>query len=284
MLEDRFLIHQQAALMFTTIKSLPLTFYSAPFYANLLRFKKGIGARFMLVQIFLMLLAAAILITPNIPNAKKQYADIINRLPDITISNQKLSMNETSPYSVRLGEGPQNPLIIFDTTSNDYDAINLESRMKAKNALVLVTSDFIAIHTDKKTELHNFSDFNEAGKTIKVDHDDWVKFGKAMLSWMLPIIFVSGFLGLFIWQLIATFFQGLVVLFFALFSPFKPDISGAMRLSAAAGIPVGVMDFLFQVTMKKGLPFLASAPLWIALIIFGLHAANKASTSSDKLN
>jgi len=274
--------------MLSFVKSIPQTFYSRTFYASLIRRGQGIGAGFIVLQVLLSLSIPAVRMIAMLPTLQEKTAIICDHLPDLTLKDNKLSIDRPSPYNVPIFEdNDKKPFsILFDTSPHAADVVEIDKQMKAENLLALVTSDFFVVRKQGGIEIHNF---NESIKTdASITHDQWVYYGKMLLAWGIPLFFilmvVISLIGVFVVTAVKSLFVKLFALILTITPDFSitPDFAGGMRLSAAAGVPMSLIGFLLSAVnalAQKSHPF--SIPtyvdliVWVVLVVYALMSANK---------
>lgn len=276
--------------MLKALQSIPQTFYSRDFYANLILHGKGIGMGFILLNLLFSYVGPMLVQLPKLPEAQHAIEDFFDRLPDVTIKNHKLSIDRNSPYAVEMGEidedqEEQNSFVVmFDTSRESKDIAVLTEEMKEKNIFVLLTSDFAAIRKNRgdAVEIHDYNNI----ENTEITHDRWLEIGGKVARYF-PLIFVVAIIPIFLIYLVFTFFKGLIVKVLALFFRNRPELAGAMRLGAAASIPVSVVScaLAFIGALSKSAPIVLPAfmtfIIWIGLVVFGLSAANKAAAQPN---
>ena len=268
------------------IQSIPQLFYGSAFYADLILRSKGIGMRFILLQVFLACVIPASLLLFPAPDLQQKVVDVFNRMPDITIKDQKLSIDRPSPYSIEVKEGEDaSASIVFDTAPLAADSTEIERKMHAQNAMALVTSDFIAVLSGATVNVYSFHNFGQSlGQSTVITHEDWVKLGKKSFSTIVGVIVLFTFASILATVFIASFVVRLLSLFFTV----RPELPAAIRLSAAAAIPFALFDFLLKVTVllthqlpSYTLPPGSGAIVWLAFVVYGLASANKEVAPPD---
>jgi hypothetical protein len=221
-------------------KDIPRTFFVLSFYAELITRGKGIGIGFMLVQVFLTLAVPSLSVIPYMSTAQLAIDNVFDQFPVVTLKSYKLSIDCPSPYTVDLfPDGKKRSSIVFDTDAHEMNVADVEREMADKGSVALVTSDYIALRKSSSIELHNYSEYQTAKSNLVINHEQWVEIGKKLLVYGLPVALFLGMLGCIIATLIVNFFKAVIIKFVALFFTVKPDCSAAMRLSAAAAVPVG---------------------------------------------
>lgn len=258
------------------IKNIPLIFYSSAFYADLVRKGKGIGIGFILLQVALTILVPALVAIPTMSVAHRQITSIFDRFPDVTIKDQKLGIDRTSPYSVDIQSSDKKiASIVFDTSSRERDLTGIKHEMDEQKIVALITSDFIAMPDKSAIKLYNVSDFSKADKSSTViTHEKWVSFGKNLVVWGFPFLFVLTLSFTLIGSLMLTAFKAIVITMMALFCTLKPPFAASMRLAAAAAVPSTLYALLFSVFNQPQHVFIGIL-IWFTYAIFGLASANK---------
>lgn len=257
--------------MLAFIKTLPLTFYSAPFYANLCRRSRGLGLGFLLIASLLGLGQAAVHYAFPIKSLWKERTAIFESLPPVTIQNGQLSIDAPSPLTLTFLEGKEGgPFkLVFDMEADSSDTNKIAKRMDDESLFLLATRDKIFLY-DKSTARVEATSVSTMKRTT-ISHENWIEAGKLFSVFVpLSISFSMGlllFLGHFVTALAGAL--GLYVLMPLL----KLDLpfSALFRLAAAAKIPVGV---LFLIVPPNPL---IQLPLWLGFALFGLLASRQAA-------
>jgi hypothetical protein len=266
--------------MLTTLKSLPQTFFFAPFYAALVRQGRGIGLGFIVLLVLFSYAVPALLQAPALPAAQMKIEGFFGRLPGVAMKDAKLSIDKPSPYTVEVkSDDGQAFVIVFDTTYQETSIAALEQDMAKNKTDIFVTSGFVAIkkrQNGNQIEFHSFRDAQEKD-AFEINHEKWTTIGK-LIALYFPYIFVLALIPVFLAFLVLTFFKGLLVKLLALFFTTKPDLSGSMRLAAAAAMPPALINLLLVLVktgFQNGLPGMSGFLFWLALAIFGLWSANR---------
>ncbi len=270
--------------MWASLKSVPLTFYSRQFYADLILRGKGIGLGLMLVFVLITYGGPMLLGLPRLPAMQDEIRAFFDRFPDITIKDEKLGMDRESPYGIALNPEEKQPVILmFDMNYRANDKATLERDMAEKNIIILVTPDHVVVRKapgENGIELHSYGSISK--KDTVVRHDDWLKIGDSIAK-QLPFFFALLLFPLFGFTIIATFFKGLAVKIVATFFRIRPDLKASMRLAVAASLPPAVLGLALY--FVKGLgehppsawTNIAGILVWFGLVVFGLACADKDS-------
>ncbi len=268
--------------MLAAFKSIPLTFYSRQFYADLILRGKGIGLGLMFVFVLLNYAGPMLAWTPTLPKTQKSIVAFFEQLPDITVKDKKLSLDRSSPYAVDLKFENEEPFVLmFDTNYQITDVATLESYMKSKNIAVLATAEYLVVrkNNDKSgIEIHDYSNVDKKG--VEIRHDQWTTIGQNVARYF-PLIFVVALIPLYLLTLVGAFFKGLAAKLLSLFFKIEPDVASCMRLAVAASLPPATLGFFLAIvksaTGHHALPAqgFAGFVIWFGLVIFGLVCADK---------
>lgn len=258
--------------MIDFLKSLPLTFYSVPFYQTLVKSGKNIGLGFLLVATFLNLFQLAFSFTEPVRAFLDEREAIFESLPAIKIQNGKLETDPPAPVEIKFLEkvdgGPIR--IVFDMSSERTDADALGPKMDEEKIAVMATKDKIIIRDfgNKKSETTEVQTLQDT----EITHEKWREIGNFVASLFLPSLaaFSTGFL--FLSHLLTAFFGGVLLFIMAPFFKLDVPFVGLLRLAAAAKVPVAVVSLF-----ASGLP-LIHLLLWFGFAAFGLLACRKAAS------
>ncbi len=262
--------------MLQTLKSLPLTFYSAPFYRQLITSWKGIGLSFLLVATLLN----ALNIGTKMPYTLfgEDYKEIFAEFPDVSLKDGIMSMEAPSPqeFSIfeKIEDGPFK--VVFDMSKPLNDIEILKKKMEKEKIFVLVTPTNLAIKAPQQenVELQTFEGVDD---TI-ITQEEWLKIENIFVTLIAPstlIFYISAiFLNHFLTALAGAVFLLLVSQLFKIKSNFK----GMLRLAAASKVPLATFSLFVA-------PHLALQGLvWLGFAAFGLLAARKPVGKEDKIS
>ena len=267
--------------MLQTLKAIPLTFFSRAFYFDIVHRWKGIGIGFVFLLVLFDYGAPLALSSSLIPEFQNETERFFDSFPDIKISQGKLSMDSASPaiveFQVTGDNGKKDSLVLlFDTSFQSNNVNDISKYLDDKKANILVTTDYFAMQkTNGSVEFHTFQEIDK--EPIEIKHDKWHSIGTSIAGF-IPYFIALMFIPIFAFILSITFAKALIVKLAALFFKKEPDLSGAMRLAAAAAIPPSILRILFLLIGNEALNRFHGSPsflLWLALAIFGLWCANK---------
>ncbi len=257
--------------MLAFLKQLPLTFYSAPFYAGLVKTGKGIGLGFIFVAALLALTRSTVDFAKPFLAFWDEKEALFESMPDVLIKNGELSIGSPSPKEIPilsgLEEGPFK--ILFDTSLDSSDTNRLLQKMDEEKIVALVTKEKIILRGDK-TVPPDVKDVKTL-KDVEIKREDWERAARVASRYFFPVLFVATGLLIFLNQLLFAFIGALPLRLAGYFFKVPASLASAMRLSAAARIPGAVLLLLVP---PHPLFLLA---LWIGFAAFGLLAAKKAA-------
>jgi len=219
--------------------------------------------------------SAVLLVKPGM-KVLDMIPEIAAGLPVSTFKDHKLSIDQPTPYSVRLpetkGEEKTKPAaikeqILIDTNYKIDDVNALTKKMRDEKIIILFTADKMVTFKNPGQELRIQS--LESMPDITITHDLWMDYAKKTVFWA-PVFFglIMAF-SVFLVNFIKVVIGALFAMFINLFSKSMKDFSGAMRLSAATSIPISIIFLLIPSQP------LVKTPLWLAYIIFGAFCARQ---------
>lgn len=260
--------------MFAFLKSLPLTFYSIPFYKALVNKGKGIGLGFLAIVVLVNLVTMGLLLAKPYMAFWGEEKALFEALPEVTVENGQLSMDAPSPKEIAiLNQTEGGPLkILFDMNADSADVNALTKKMAEQNIVILATKDKIIIY-DKSRNKPDISEVSTFSDT-KVTHEKWMKIEKAFNLFFAPALALVLAFVLFAAHLLTAFAGAVLLLIIAPLFKLNPSFAAAMRLASAAKVPVAVF-FLFLPPIR-----LMQLLLWFAFAAFGLLASRERPVKS----
>lgn len=247
------------------LKKLAGTFYAPPVYNGIARDEQGIGARYILLTTAAMLAVVMITVFKSgiFDIGFKKLPAVMQTFPVVTIRDSKLSIDKPVPYTITLPETEVKAVV--DTNYHMQDLATLATKMEREKIVVLVTeSAFITRTQDGELRVKDFAGMKLGDGVIT--HETWDKLADMLATWGLPVLvtFIIVFSGaaIFLYGLIATFMSAVVVSLLSAILRTNLAFDAAMRLAAAARVPVTVITLLPFVSV--GL----SWGIWLAYIVF----------------
>ncbi len=283
--------------MTNTFKAVILSFYSGHFYGEQARDRKGIGMKLIFALSFLttLILLLSLWTSGLYSQAHEALAKLpalVETLPAFTVSKEgKLSIDKPVPYRVNFGTSPDDVWIIIDTSYHVSDINALEQYMRQNKVMLLLTEDKIVSRNTRKVrgqqtqlddslQISNIKDY----QALSITHDNWRTLASVVIRWGMPsftaFLCFAVFIGASISNFISTLFTAIVVRFLGFISRAGFDYAGAMRLSAAARIPVTVICMLPIFIGHMELHGLTGWLLWSIYLLFAVFAVRLHSPKS----
>ncbi len=248
---------------FAAYKAPFYTFFSAPFYRDLLKNGKGVGILYLLIlsSIFWSMQTAKIFAVMQMGVNGPEVTQFVAQIPVMKTTNGKFSIDKSSPY------------IIFDEKKGPGIVFDIKGKMKTladtKGATVLVTEDYLVARKSTGVEESipwaKFPDF----AVTKAMVEDWR--GK-ITPICTAVVWATG---IFVWfgHVVLALIYGLVGL---IFDKRKVGFRAMMRLAAFAMTPSIIFSVLQELTgFRVPLYALISIIMQIGFMYFGYQAFEK---------
>lgn len=251
--------------MLLTLKNLHLTFYSAPFYRQLITSWKGVGFGFLIIAALLNLVS--IIINIQFTQIETSVRELFSELPDIEMTDGTLSMSAPSPYQIdimkKAEEGPY--LIIFDMKETEEDLTTLMTRIHKEKIILFVTPTQIILNnlSQNKADIKSFHGMNDFTMT----RENWTQFGENIISYLAPSMAIPLFGIMLTQHLFTTFICAGFLLLLSMILKFQTQFTNMFRLAAAAKIPVATLSLLVTPDLAM------QGVIWVGFALFGLLAA-----------
>lgn len=246
--------------MMRLFKDAALSFYSGSFYGELARQRRGIGLRHVFLLTFILLFMGTLALYlsggfAKVHDGLERLPALVKSLPAITVKDGKLSIDKPVPYKLDLGSPPQSYWLVIDTGYKVEGLEELEQYMRKDHIVILMTADkIISRRLARKAGQNEFtstiemSDIRENQTILSFTHNNLQTLAQAVEDWGVPVfIWVAlgaGFLAMFITNLLSTFMTAVVVMILGLTAQVGFEFAAAMRLSAAARIPIMILSLI----------------------------------------
>ena len=261
-------------------KAVALSFYSGSFYGELARRGKGIGiglvsllSLLMCMGFFLTLFASGLY--SDARDGLANLSALSETLPAITVQDGKLSIDKPSPYTLTFGKAPDDEHIVIDTSYKETDSGAIRKYMDQHRIMLLVTANkmmrYVHHSEDGQAQAGGDLQISELKDTqpFSITHDNWRALAASANGWGMPLLtlfaFVTMFIGVFLYNLFATLFSGIAVMFFDFAAQTNLEFSAALRLASAFRIPV---TFLSVVPVLLGMYPLVGISGWILWMLY----------------
>jgi hypothetical protein len=253
---------------FSIIHPLYMAFFSKALYRDVGRSWKGYGLVYLFSVVGLCMIPFALLAQSAVSDyLNKEAPRIIRQMPEITVSNGKLSIDRPEPYFVR-DEQTGEPFIIFDSGDKAGPA------QRAKVPILVLKSEIVVRGERGKIKRLDLSDVKEFHADRRLLYEWLDAFGDSFAAVFYPLA-----------VLISFAFRVVEALVFAaagsIFTRSQntrlayPDL---VRLSAVALTPPMVVGACFNLAGAT-IPFwwLAGIPISLAYLYYGMSASSERS-------
>jgi len=269
--------------MANVFKDAAQSFYSGTFYGELARTRKGIGVGMIVLLTLLvsLLMCSGLLLDTRLHRAISQFPQVAAGLPKVTLNEaHKLSIDKPVPYRIDIGDKTKSIWVVIDTNYKLSDGT--AQYMRQNNILALIDADETVLARTERGELEVY-DFKES-QPFTIAHDQWVRLGAAVAQWGVPVLaaafFISYSIGMFILNMAATLLTAMVMMAMDVLTRVKLEFPSAMRLAAAARIPVNVLPI---VPVLFGVPGLAAGSGWVLWGLYVVFAVCAVRIHSSRL-
>lgn len=233
-----------------------LSFFSKSLYQDIAQNWKGSG----FLYLFLLVLICSIPITVKfhlaLSDVPAEIDPVIQQIPDITLKNGTISIQEPQPYFINDPSQQDSPVIIIDTTGK-------YTSLEGTDARVLVTGTKVFA----KDRIYDLSGFSEIEK-FTVTKEGIGAVIKIFCDWFALISFPFFLIFLYLFRIVHVLIFSVIGLLFAKILKVSLIFGQIMRLTAAAITPViiahlivsfgnGTIPFWFRLGITLGYLFYA---------------------------
>lgn len=242
-----------------------LSFFSKDLYRDVGQNWKGIAA------LYLLLLLAFCWIFETWPVNTKVSQFIINeappfieQIPEITIQDGNVSINESVPYFIHDPES--NDVIAIIDTSGQYTSLD-----NTEAYLLLTKNKLIARQSETETRIYDLSQIDE----FFVDQTTVNKIVGIFKTSFPFVFYVCAVIFSFIYRLIQVLIYGAIGLLLCKVAKVSLDYQALVRLAVIAITPVVLLDTVLEITGFK-IPLFGLVAFAIAMCYLYLGvSANK---------
>lgn len=251
----------------TFFQNLYLPFFSADYYRFVVKNKTGFGLKTLFAVLTLNWLVTLLIISIGFfrivsdPEFKTMKDDILQQIPEITIKDGKVSIQEPTPYIITLPDSSPIAAIIGE---------NDEVSATVAKSLILVTPDEVVVNNNDRRQSRSYKTSDWEDATFNSEAIE--AFGQMIIWFTIPILLVFAVGGSYLFRLLQVFvFAGIGQIFNAIFGT-SLVFDQMCRLTSAALTPVLLFDIgLFYVW---GGPKLWFFNFFLAMIFLGFGVAS----------
>lgn len=215
--------------------ALYLSFFSRPFYQDVVSNWKGLGFAYLAALLTLCTIPVVLKIQADIQNQAPNY---IKQLPKITIAKGSLSVTEPQPYIIK-DEKTGDPFIIIDTTGTI-------SSLDGSKAVVLLTKTALIVKINSR-DTRTFSLSSLSEETITIDRSNAGDFLDSFLETFILVFYLLALLISFLFHSAEALFYSVIGLFATRIFMIKPDFKAILRVSMVSMTPALLPGALFLV-------------------------------------
>ena len=240
-----------------------LSFFSKDLYRDIGQNWKGIAALYLLLLLAFCWVfetwAVHVEVSQFIANETPQF---IEQIPEITIRDGNVAINEPEPYLISDPE-TKDVIAIIDTTGQ-YDSLdNMEAFM------LLTNNKFIARKSEAETRVFDLSGVDE----FFLDQAKVNKYVSVFESYFPFVFYVFAVIFSFIFRLVLVLIYGAIGFLFCKFANVRLDYQTLMRLAIIATTPVILLDTVLEISgITIPLFWLISFALAMFYLYFGVRA------------
>ena len=204
---------------------------------------------------------------------KNDAPTVVEQIPEITITDGQVSIEEPQPYFIR--EPDSNQIIgVIDTTGS------IESPADA-NAFFLLTNNSIITHSDFETRTIDLSQV----KSFTLNSDRITRFLNNTKKYLVIIIYPIALLSSYVYRIILALIFAAIGLLFASSCRVSLSYGALLRLAVVAMTPCIIIKTVFALAGVQ-LPcivLLLYFVITLAYLYFGVHACSQIPLTEQEI-
>lgn len=250
-----------------------LSFFSKDLYRDVGLHWKGICFGYLLLLLAVCWIPMMVRIHTGFTGFVKNDApNFVDQVPEITITDGQVAINEPQPYFIR--EPDSNQIIaVIDTTGS------IESPADA-NAFFLLTDNKMITQTDFETRTIDLSHV----KSFTIDSPTIMRWLYTAQKFIVIILYPLALLSSYVYRIIQALIYAAVGLLFASTCRVSLSYGALLRLAVAAMTPCIIMKTVFALT---GVVFPCIGILYIfitlAYLYFGVYACSQTPLTEQEI-
>lgn len=215
-----------------------LSFFSKKLYADIAQNWKGVNFLYLLLLLALCWIPAMIKIHLDAADFVNNEAPaLVNQVPEITITDGKVSIEEEQPYYIKTPDSGK-VLAIIDTTGQITSLDDTE-------AFCLLTGDKVIVKSSEfKKEAYDLSTV----KAFSVDSEritGWLQSGRKFVA---VAFYPLALAGSYMYRIVQALIYAAIGLLFAAICKTKLSYAALLRLSVAAVTPCIIVATILNLT------------------------------------
>ena len=251
-----------------------LSFFSKDLYKDVGQNWKGIAVLYLLLLLAFCWIAQTWVINIKVSEfIANETPPFIEQIPEITITDGNVSINEPEPYFI-YDPGTQEIIAIIDTTG-EYDSLD-----NTEAYLLLTKNKFIGKESETETRIYDLSQIDN----FFLDQATINKIVSIFESYFPFVFYVFAVIFSFIFRLVLVLIYGVIGLLFCRFANVRLDYQTLMRLAVIASTPVIILDTVLEVSnITIPLFWLICFVITMSYLYFGVRA-NKVQSVPETLS
>jgi Protein of unknown function (DUF1189) len=256
---------------FSMLRAFILSFYSRDLYREVAKKWKGPGLVYLAVLLVLCWAAQMLKMQTGITHFVKQDGAVfVHQVPDITISDGRVSTNVETPYYIKDRNGTV--VAIIDLTGQ-------YTSLKDTSAKLLLTRNHLMFRNNGRIRSTDLKDV----KSFHMDQaraEKWLHFVR---TWVTIIFFLIALVFSFIYRTIQALIYALIGMLFASIMKVKLDYLTLMRLAIVAVTPAVIVDTVHGLwNIHTPLWSLVCFVIAMAYLAFGIKANAAGETEAPE--
>lgn len=251
-----------------------LSFFSKDFYREVGLLWKGICFGYLLLLLAICWIPMMVRIHLGFAGFVKNDApSVVEQIPEITITDGQISIEEPQPYYIRLPDS-NDIIAVIDTTGS------IESPEDANAFLLLTNNSIITRQSDFETRTFDLSQV----KSFTVSGDGIMKFLYVTKKFLAIILYPIALLGSYVYRIIQALIFAAIGLLFASMCKVSLSYGALLRLAVVAMTPCMIVKTVFGLA---GVYFPCIGLLYIvitlAYLYFGVYACSQMPSTEQVL-
>ncbi|MHC4111217.1 MAG: DUF1189 family protein [Planctomycetota bacterium] len=250
-----------------------LSFFSKDLYRDVGLSWKGICFGYLLLLLAICWIPSMVRIHQGFAGFVKNDApSVVDQVPEITITDGQVSIDEPQPYFLRIPDNNQ-IIAVIDTTGT------IESPADA-NAFFLLTNNSIITHSDFETRTIDLSQV----KSFTIDSATITSWLHTAQKYLVIILYPLALLSSYVYRIIQALIYAAIGLLFASMCRVSLSYGALLRLAVAAMTPSIIIKAVFALA---GVYIPCIGILYILIILaylyFGVYACSQTPPAEQVL-
>jgi hypothetical protein len=225
---------------YSIVHPLVLSFFSKDLYEDVARNWKGTGFLYLFMLLTICWIPTMTKMAAGFSKfVAKEAPRYLDQVPDITIKDGKVSINEPMPYFIKDPDSGDT-FVILDTTGQT-------TSLEGSKAFLLLTKTKLTVKQNaRETRAYDLSGIKNFTLTKERLHD-WLDIGRKLL---VSVLFPICVLGSYVYRIVQALIYAAIGLIFASSLKAALDYLALLRLSVIAVTPAVILDTLLNLAGK----------------------------------